>query len=70
GGTVTQTYNAVVEAGDVAYTVALEQGRVAVDGGPERSQTIRVTQIYQRKDGQWRLTHRHADFAPVDQSPP
>jgi ketosteroid isomerase-like protein len=70
GGTVSQEYNAIVEAVDHAHTVALEHGRVALDGGPERSQTIRVTQIYQRQDGQWRLVHRHGDFAPLDESPP
>lgn len=70
GGTVTQEYQAIVEAGDLAYTVALEHGSVALDGGPQRSQTIRVTQIYQRQDGRWRLVHRHGDFAPLDESPP
>src|SRR6185503_2297117 len=34
GGTVSQEYEAIVEAGDVAYTVALEHGRVALDGDP------------------------------------
>jgi len=70
GGTVTEEYQAVIETADLAYTVALERGRVALDGGPERSQTIRVTQIYQRQDRRWRLVHRHGDFAPIDQSPP
>jgi ketosteroid isomerase-like protein len=70
GGTVTEEYQSIVEAGDNAYTVALEHGRVALDGGPERSQTIRVTQIYKREDGRWRLVHRHGDFSPLDESPP
>jgi ketosteroid isomerase-like protein len=30
---------------------------------------IRVTHIYRLEDGQWRLVHRHGDFAPVDESP-
>ena len=70
GGAVSQEYEAIVEAGDVAYTVALEHGRVALDGDPQRSQTIRVTQIYKRENGQWQLVHRHGDFAPIDESPP
>jgi ketosteroid isomerase-like protein len=69
GGTVTQEYQAIVEAGDWRTPVALEHGRVALDGGPERFQTIRVTQIYRREDGRWRLAHRHGDFAPLDESP-
>jgi uncharacterized protein (TIGR02246 family) len=70
GGSVSQEYQTIVEAGDFAYTVALEHGRVALDGGPERSQAIRVTQIYRRHDGRWRLVHRHGDLAPLDESPP
>jgi hypothetical protein len=30
---------------------------------------IRVTQIYRLEDGEWRLVHRHGDFAPFDQGP-
>jgi ketosteroid isomerase-like protein len=29
--------------------------------------TIRVTHIFRRIDGSWRLVHRHADFPPPDQ---
>jgi ketosteroid isomerase-like protein len=28
---------------------------------------IRVTHIYRRRDNQWKLVHRHADFPPADQ---
>jgi len=28
---------------------------------------IRVTHIYRRIDGEWKLVHRHADFPPPDQ---
>ena len=38
GGTVTQEYEAIIEAGEVAYTVALEHGRVALDGKDQRPQ--------------------------------
>ena len=68
-GTVHLDYEAVYEGPDLAYTVGYERGEVRLDGGSMTSQTIRVTQIYRREDGQWRLVHRHGDFAPVDQSP-
>ena len=59
--------NAVAFAsGDLAYTVGFERGEVAVDGGPVRPMTIRVTHVYRHIDGAWRLVHRHADFPPAD----
>jgi SnoaL-like domain len=29
--------------------------------------TLRVTHVYRREDGEWKIVHRHAD-APLDQS--
>lgn len=55
-------------SGDLAYTVGYEKGTVAVDGEEPEPMSIRVTQIYRREDGQWRLMHRHADFTSIDQS--
>jgi len=49
---------------DLAYTVGFERGPVSIDGGPVREMAMRVTQIYRRVDGGWKLVHRHADFAP------
>ena len=40
---------------------------VSVDGGPPRDMVIRVSHIYRRIDGEWKLVHRHADFPPPDQ---
>lgn len=54
-------------SGDLGYTVGFERGEVAVEGGPARPMTMRVTQIYRRVDGAWRLVHRHADVPPADQ---
>jgi hypothetical protein len=55
---------------DLAYTVGFERGTVRVDGGPGRPMTIRVTHVYKRVDGDWRIIHRHADFPPLDQRQP
>ncbi|HET8987336.1 MAG TPA: nuclear transport factor 2 family protein [Humibacillus sp.] len=46
--------------GDMAYTAGLEHTSVSVDGEP-RSYTLRVTQVYRREAGEWRVAHRHAD---------
>jgi ketosteroid isomerase-like protein len=58
------------ESGDLAYTVGFERGEVGVDGGTMVPMTIRVTHVYKRIDGHWRLVHRHADFPPADQRLP
>ncbi|MFC9681627.1 nuclear transport factor 2 family protein [Streptomyces sp. NPDC056948] len=47
-------------SGDMAYTVGLEHASASVDGEP-RTYTLRATQVYRREDGEWRVTHRHAD---------
>jgi ketosteroid isomerase-like protein len=53
-------------SGDLAYTVGFEHGEVVIDGGARQPMTIRVTHIYRRIAGAWRLVHRHADFPPPD----
>jgi ketosteroid isomerase-like protein len=55
-------------SGDLAYTVGYEHNRVMVDGVP-RTYTLRVTHVYRREDGQWRIVHRHADFPPAADQP-
>ena len=57
----------IASSGDLAYTVGFERSLVSVDGGPPRAMVIRVTHIYRRIDGDWKLMHRHADFPPADQ---
>jgi ketosteroid isomerase-like protein len=52
-----QAYDVV---GDMAYTVGLERTAVSVDGKP-RTYTLRVTQIYRREGGEWKVVHRHGD---------
>ena|SRR5689334_8023759 len=52
-----QSYDVV---GDMAYTAGLEHTSTSVDGEP-RTYTLRVTQVYRREDGEWRVAHRHGD---------
>jgi ketosteroid isomerase-like protein len=47
-------------AGNMAYTAGLEHTSASVDGQP-RSYTLRATQVYRREDGEWKVSHRHAD---------
>ena len=46
--------------GDMAYTAGLEHTSASVDGRP-RSYTLRVTQVYRREGGEWKVAHRHGD---------
>jgi ketosteroid isomerase-like protein len=57
----------IASSGDLAYTVGFERSHVSVDGTPMRDAVLRVTHIYRRIDGEWKLIHRHADIAPPDQ---
>ncbi len=47
-------------SGDMAYTVGYEHTQASVNGRP-RTYTLRVTQVYRREDGEWKVAHRHAD---------
>jgi ketosteroid isomerase-like protein len=47
-------------SGDLAYTVARELSSTTVRGEP-RDYVLRVTQVYRREPGGWRVIHRHAD---------
>jgi ketosteroid isomerase-like protein len=60
-------HTVIASSGDLAYTAGFERSHVSVDGGPLRDMVIRVTHIYRRIDGDWKLVHRHADFPPPDQ---
>jgi len=57
-------------SGDLAYTVGYERSTRSLLGGPVESATLRVTHIYRRENGEWKIVHRHGDMPPVDQSPP
>jgi ketosteroid isomerase-like protein len=46
--------------GDMAYTAGLEHISASMNGEP-RTYTLRVTQVYRRENGEWRVAHRHGD---------
>jgi len=50
-------------SGDLAYTVHREITSTSVDGQP-RSYALRVTQVYRREGGEWKVVHRHGDSGP------
>jgi ketosteroid isomerase-like protein len=49
-------------SGDLAYTVAIERSEVRVAGQDKPApMALRVTHIFRKEDGAWKLVHRHAD---------
>jgi ketosteroid isomerase-like protein len=50
-------------ADDMAYTVGYEHTTAEVDG-ELRTYSLRVTQLYRREAGAWKVMHRHADTIP------
>jgi ketosteroid isomerase-like protein len=56
-------------SGDLAYTVGYERCSRSWNGGPVESTRLRVTHVYRRENGEWKIVHRHGDPPPIDQSP-
>ena len=50
--------------GDVAYELGIERGQFSVSGEPVKYE-VRITNIYRRESGDWRIVHHHADFVPA-----
>ena len=48
-------------SGDLAYTVAYEHTTAALHGGEPTPYVLRVTTVFRREDGTWKVVHRHAD---------
>lgn len=53
-------------SGHLAYTVHREITSTVVNGQP-RDYTLRVTQVYRREDGDWKVVHRHGDEEPAQE---
>ena len=51
-------------AGDAAYEIGVESAEFNLAGEKVGGQ-IRVTNIYQREAGGWKITHHHADVVPA-----
>src|SRR5215208_7351008 len=51
-------------SGDLAYLVAFEHTTASIGGKTPAPYTLRVTPIFRREAGTWKVVHRHADRLP------
>jgi ketosteroid isomerase-like protein len=63
-GEVTLTDQLIQAAGDMAYEAGIEQGHFKL-GGKQVSIKQRVTNIYRREAGTWKIVHHHTDLSPA-----
>ncbi len=61
GGEASIEVVSVHSSGDLLVLVMIERQRGEVCGLPEQDWSLRVTQVYRRDGGTWRVVHRHAD---------
>ena len=54
--------------GDLGYVIGFEHIANSVAAVPVEPYTLRVTHIFRRENGEWKLAHRHADRVPEDQT--
>jgi ketosteroid isomerase-like protein len=53
-------------SGDLAYVVGIEHTTASISGAAPKSYSLRVTTIFRRENGEWKVVHRHGD--PYDTS--
>jgi ketosteroid isomerase-like protein len=52
----------VVETADLAYEVGIERNIVTIGTATEQVPiSLRVTTVFRREDGEWKIVHPHAD---------
>ena len=47
--------------GGMVYTLCFERFNESIAGRPVEPVLVRMTHIYRREDGDWKIVHRHAD---------
>ena len=57
-------------SGDIGWTIGFSRFTVSIDGGPLTRRTLRLTHLYRREDGEWKVVHEHSDFQPGDHATP
>ena len=55
---------------DIAWTVGVSRFTASIDGGPLTRRALRLTHLYRREAGEWKIVHEHSDFQPPDHEVP
>ncbi|MCP4330329.1 MAG: nuclear transport factor 2 family protein [Alphaproteobacteria bacterium] len=63
GGRVELTEQLIRIAGEFAYELGVERAQFSISGEP-LSLNSRVTNIYRRQAGNWKVVHHHGDKSP------
>jgi ketosteroid isomerase-like protein len=61
---------AAAVSADLGYVIGFEYIANSVLGIPVEPYTLRVTHIFRREQGEWKIAHAHADYVPIDQTLP
>jgi ketosteroid isomerase-like protein len=56
--------------GQMAYSVGFERFNRAPPDGVVQPTTVRVTHVYRREGGDWKIVHRHGSVPPVEETSP
>lgn len=62
GARVHFEYLSMGVSGDLAYTISIERSTVRIVGQEQpAAMRLRVTHLFRKEQGEWKLLHRHAD---------
>jgi ketosteroid isomerase-like protein len=64
GGQVALADQVLSVDGDIAYELGVERGQGTL-AGEQVAIEQRVTNIYRREDGTWKVVHHHTDLSPA-----
>jgi ketosteroid isomerase-like protein len=53
---------------DMAWTAGFVRFTVSMDGGPLTRYKLRITHVYRREGGEWKVVHEHSNWEPADEA--
>jgi ketosteroid isomerase-like protein len=51
---------------DMAWTAGFVRFSTSIDGRPLTPYTLRITHVYRREGGEWKVVHEHSNWEPTD----